>query len=134
MYVYKNGGKSPELTLRLNHPKTTIKARKEGNGVTFDLVTSIKGTITEDHGAPRSPRPMEVEAGKQIESEIRETFEKTKLRKIDTYGLVEHLYRHDLPLWRQIVHQRANPLERFKLGKVQVHVKILNANTYKYNE
>ena len=55
LYVYKNGAKSPELTLRLNHPKVTIQARKEGNSVIFDLVTSVKSTITEDHGAPRSP-------------------------------------------------------------------------------
>lgn len=77
---------------------------------------------------------MEKEAEKQIESEIRNTFEKTKSRKVDSYGFVEYLYRHDLPLWRQEVYKRANPLERFKLGKVEVHVKILNASTYKYDE
>ncbi|MEC0128787.1 Ger(x)C family spore germination protein [Paenibacillus pabuli] len=134
LYVYMNGGKSPDLTLRLNNPKTTIKARKEGNGITFDLSTSVKSAIIEDHGSLRSPQSMEKDAEKQIESEIRETFEKTKSRKIDSYGFTEYLYRHDLPLWRQEVYQRANPLERFKLGKVEVRVKILNASTYKYNE
>lgn len=134
LYVYSSGSKTPELTLRLNNPKTKIKARKEGNGVTFDLVTSVKSAIIEDHNSHLSPQVMEKEAEKQIESEIRNTFEKTKSRKVDSYGFVEYLYRHDLPLWRQEVYKRANPLERFKLGKVEVHVKILNASTYKYDE
>ncbi|MDK8194796.1 Ger(x)C family spore germination C-terminal domain-containing protein [Paenibacillus sp. UMB7766-LJ446] len=134
LYVYRSGKKTPALTLRLNNPKTKIKARKEGNGVTFDLVTSVKSAIIEDHDSHQSPHAMEKEAEKQIESEIRDTFEKHKSRKIDSYGFVEHLYRHELPLWRQEVYKRDNPLERFKLGKVEVHVKILNASTYKYNE
>lgn len=53
---------------------------------------------------------------------------------IDSYGLVEHLYRHNLPLWKQEVDNRADPLKRFKLGKVEVHVDILNASTYKYGK
>lgn len=118
----------------LHHPKTKIKAKKQGDGITFDLVTTVKSAITEDHGAPRSPDAMEQEAEKQIESQIRDTFEKTKERKIDSYGLVEHLYRHNLPLWKQEVYNRADPLQRFKLGKVEVHVDILNASTYKYSE
>lgn len=134
LYVYRSGKKTPALTLRLNNPKTKIKARKEGNGVTFDLVTSVKSAIIEDHDSHQSPDAMEKEAEKQIESEIRDTFEKHKSRKIDSYGFVKHLYRHELPLWRQEVYKRDNPLERFKLGKVEVHVKILNASTYKYNE
>lgn len=134
LYVYGNGGKTPDLTLMLRHPKTRITARKQGDSVTFDLVTSVKSSITEDHGAPRSPHAMELEAEKQIESQIRDTFEKTKSRKIDSYGLVEHLYRHNFPLWQQEVSQRADPLERFKLGKVEVHVDILNASTYKYSK
>ncbi|QOS76811.1 Ger(x)C family spore germination protein [Paenibacillus sp. JNUCC31] len=133
LYIYKNGAKTPELTLRLNNPKTTIKARKERDGVIFDLQTSVKSSIVEEHGPPWSLHSMERDAEKQIESEIRDTFEKTKSRKIDSYGLVEHLYRHDLALWRQ-VSKRANPIERFKLGKVEVKVDILNASTYKYNE
>ncbi|MDT9722898.1 Ger(x)C family spore germination protein [Paenibacillus sp. ClWae2A] len=134
LYVYGNGGKTPDLTLMLRHPKTSIKARKQGDGVIFDLVTSVKSSITEDHGASRTPHAMEQEAEKQIESQIRDTFEKNKSRKIDSYGLVEYLYRHNLPLWEQEVAQRADPLERFKLGKVEVHVDILNASTYKYSK
>ncbi|ETT40200.1 germination protein, Ger(x)C family protein [Paenibacillus sp. FSL R5-192] len=134
LYVYGNGGKTPDLTLLLHHPKTKIKAKKQGDGITFDLVTTVKSAITEDHGAPRSPDAMEQEAEKQIESQIRDTFEKTKSRMIDSYGLVEHLYRHNLPLWKQEVYNRADPLQRFKLGKVEVHVDILNASTYKYSE
>lgn len=134
LYVDGNGGKTPDLTLMLRNPKTRITARKQGDGVTFDLVTSVKSSITEDHGAPRSPHAMEQEAEKQIESQIRDTFEKTKSRQIDSYGLAEHLYRHNLPLWQQEVSQRADPLERFKLGKVEVHVDILNASTYKYSK
>ncbi|WP_458462322.1 Ger(x)C family spore germination protein [Paenibacillus sp.] len=134
LYVYGNGGKTPDLTLMLHHPKTSIKARKKGDGVTFDLVTSVKSSIIEDHGAPRSLRAMEQEAEKQIEAQIRDTFEKTKSRKIDSFGLAEHLYRHNLSLWKQEVSQRADPLERFKLGKVEVHVDILNASTYKYSK
>jgi Ger(x)C family germination protein len=134
LYVYGNGGKTPDLTLMLRNPNTKIKARKQGDGITFDLVTSVKSAITEDHGTPRSPRAMELEAEKEIESQIRDTFEKTKSRNIDSYGLVEHLYRHNLPLWKQEVSNRTDPLKRFKLGKVEVHVKILNASTYKFNE
>ncbi|MCP1182072.1 Ger(x)C family spore germination protein [Paenibacillus sp. 1781tsa1] len=134
LYVYGDGGKIPDLTLVLHHPKTSIQARKKGDGVTFDLVTSVKSSIIEEHGAPRTPHAMEQEAEKQIESQIRDTFEKTKSRKIDSYGLVEHLYRHNLPLWKQEVAQRADPLKRFKLGKVEVHVDILNASTYKYSK
>ncbi|WP_433707930.1 Ger(x)C family spore germination protein [Paenibacillus illinoisensis] len=134
LYVYKNGGKTPDLTLKLHDPHTKISARKEGSGVTFDLVTSAKGIIVEEHGPHQSPQAMEEAAGKQIESEIRDTFEKTKSRQIDSYGLVEHLYRHDLALWKEQVQNRADPIKRFKLGKVKVHVKILNASTYKYTE
>ncbi|WP_433750444.1 Ger(x)C family spore germination protein [Paenibacillus amylolyticus] len=134
LYVYKNGGKTPDLTLRLHNPHTKISSRKEGNGVIFDLITSVKGVIVEDSGSHQSPRTMEKSAEKQIESEIRTTFEKNKSRKIDSYGLAEHLYRHDLAMWKEQVQQRADPIKRFKLGKVEVRVKILNASTYKYTE
>nr|WP_275440342.1 Ger(x)C family spore germination protein [Paenibacillus sp. ACRRY] len=134
LYVYKSGRKLPDLTLRLHDPHTKVSARMEGSGVTFDLSTSVKGVIIEEHVSHQSPQMMEEAAGKQIESEIRDTFEKTKSRQIDSYGLVEHLYRHDLALWKEYVQNRADPIQRFKLGKVNVHVKILNASTYKYTE
>ena len=94
----------------------------------------MKGTISEDHGSYRSPRAMEQEASKQMEAQIRSTFAKTKARNIDSYGLVEHLYRHHPDWWKEEVAQRAEPLARFQLGKVEVHVRILNASTYKYGE
>lgn len=134
LYVYKSGGKLPDLTLRLHDPHTKVSARKEGSGVTFDLSTSVKGIIIEEHVSNQSPQMMEEAAEKQIESAIRTTFEKNKSRQIDSYGFVEHLYRHDLALWKTEVQNRADPIKRFKLGKVKVHVKILNASTYKYTE
>ncbi|MEO2205637.1 Ger(x)C family spore germination protein [Paenibacillus pabuli] len=134
LYVYKSGGKLPDLTLRLHDPHTKISARTEGSGVTFDLSTSVKGIIVEEHVSHQSPQTMEEAAEKQIESAIRTTFEKNKSRQIDSYGFVEHLYRHDLALWKKEVQHRADPIKRFKLGKVNVHVKILNASTYKYTE
>ncbi|PQP83482.1 hypothetical protein C0Q44_01860 [Paenibacillus sp. PCH8] len=134
LYVHGSDGKTPDLTLMLHNPKTRMKVRKRGDGVTFDLITSVKSTIIEDHGTFRSPRVMEQEAGKQIEAQIRNTFEKNKSRKIDSFGLVEHLYRHNLALWKEEVYQRTNPLERLKLGKVEVHIDILNASTYKYSK
>ncbi|PAD28188.1 Ger(x)C family spore germination protein [Paenibacillus sp. 7523-1] len=134
LYVYKSGGKLPDLTLRLLDPHTKVSARMEGSGVTFDLSTSVKGIIIEEHVSHQSPQMMEEAAEKQIESAIRTTFEKNKSRQIDSYGFVEHLYRHDLALWKKEVQHRADPIKRFKLGKVNVHVKILNASTYKYTE
>ncbi|MEK4433711.1 Ger(x)C family spore germination protein [Paenibacillus sp. FSL K6-2862] len=134
LYVYKSGGKLPDLTLRLLDPHTKVSARMEGSGVTFDLSTSVKGIIIEEHVSHQSPQTMEEAAEKQIESAIRTTFEKNKSRQIDSYGFVEHLYRHDLALWKKEVQHRADPIKRFKLGKVKVHVKILNASTYKYTE
>lgn len=134
LYVYGNHGSTPELTLTLHKPKTRIKAKKSASGITFDLFTSVKGTIAEDHGSFRSPRVMEQEAGKQMEAQIRSTFATTKARNIDSFGLVEHLYRHHLDWWRAEVARRAEPLARIDLGKVEVDVKILNASTYKYGE
>ncbi|KAA8756563.1 Ger(x)C family spore germination protein [Paenibacillus sp. UASWS1643] len=134
LYVYKNGSKTPDLTLRLHNPQTKISSRKVGNGVTFDLTTSVKSVIVEDNGSHNSPRTMEKAAEEQIESEIRTTFQKNKSRNIDSYGLAEHLYRHDLAVWKELVQQRADPIKQFNLGKVEVHVKILNASTYKYTE
>ncbi|WP_434748106.1 Ger(x)C family spore germination protein [Paenibacillus amylolyticus] len=134
LYVYGKHTSTPDLTLNLHKPKTRIEAKKNTNGITFDLFTSVKGTIAEDHAPPRSPRVMEHEASKQIESQLRNTFAKTKTRKIDSFGLVEHLYRHHLDWWKEEVAKRADPLSRFQLGKVDVQVHILNASTYKYGE
>ncbi|MFK0526240.1 Ger(x)C family spore germination protein [Paenibacillus illinoisensis] len=134
LYVYKNGGKTPDLTLRLHDPHTKISARKDGGEVAFDLVTSVKGIIIEEQGSHQPPQTMEEAAEKQIESEIRKTFEKNKSRQIDSYGFVEHLYRHDHTLWKEHVQNRADPIKGLKLGTVKVHVKILNASTYKYTE
>ncbi|MNC66496.1 hypothetical protein D3C75_1168940 [compost metagenome] len=77
---------------------------------------------------------MEQEASKQMEAQIRSSFATTKARNVDSFGLVEHLYRHHPDWWRAEVAQRAEPLARIHLGKVEVDVKILNASTYKYAE
>ncbi|MGQ8875268.1 Ger(x)C family spore germination protein [Paenibacillus sp. TSA_86.1] len=134
LYVYGKHGDAPDLTLNLHKPKTRIKAKKSTHGITFDLVTSVKGTISEDHGSYRSPRVMEQEASKQIEAQIRSTFAKSQARNIDSYGLVEHLYRHHPDWWKEEIARRDKSLARFQLGKVEVNVNILNASTYKYGE
>lgn len=134
LYVYGKLGSTPDLTLTLHKPKTRIKAKKSANGITFDLFTSVKAAIAEDHGSYRSPRVMEQEAGRQIEAQIRSTFATTKARKVDSLGLVEHLYRHHPDWWRVEAARRAEPLARIHLGKVEVNVQILNASTYKYGE
>ncbi|MCW3795747.1 Ger(x)C family spore germination protein [Paenibacillus sp. LS1] len=133
LYVHQDNEKVPCLSLMLRNPRTIMRARKDGNGVRFDLTTTVKGTIIEDHGKPRPVRTMEQEAERQIQSEIRSTFQQTQSMKIDTYGLVEHLYRYNYKLWGDHANNRDNPLEQFKLGTVDVQVNILNANTYKYN-
>lgn len=134
LYVYGKNRQTPDLSLTLHHPKTRITARKTKEGITFDLHTSVKAAITENHGAPRSPRTMEQEAEKQIEAQIRDTFTKNKSRHIDSYGLVEHLYRHNMDWWKEVVPRHNDPLEHFQLGKVEVRVDILNSSTYKYGE
>lgn len=133
LYVHQDNEKVPRLSLMLRNPRTIMRARKDGNGVRFDLTTTVKGTIIEDHGTPRPTRTMEQEAERQIQNEIRSTFQQTQSMKIDTYGLVEHLYRYNHKLWADHANNRNNPLEQFKLGTVDVQVNILNANTYKYN-
>ncbi|PZT53711.1 Ger(x)C family spore germination protein [Paenibacillus silvae] len=134
LYVYGKNSQTPNLTLTLHNPKTHINARKNKDGITFDLHTSVKAAIVENHDAPRSPRTMEQEAEKQIEARIRDTFTKNKSRHIDSYGLVEHLYRHNMDWWKEAVPRGNDPLEHFQLGKVEVRVHILNSSTYKYGE
>ncbi|CAI6085675.1 Spore germination protein B3 [Paenibacillus sp. JJ-100] len=134
LYVYGKHGSKPDLTLTLHKPKTRIKAKKTANGITFDLFTSVKGTIAEENDSNDSPRIKEQEASKQMEAQIRNTFAKTKARGIDSFGLVEHLYRHHPDWWKEEASKRADPITRFQLGKVEVNVKILNASTYKYND
>ncbi|WP_342554141.1 Ger(x)C family spore germination protein [Paenibacillus sp. FSL R7-0652] len=134
LYVYGKHGSTPDLTLTLHKPKTRIKAKKSANGISFDLFTSVKAAIAEDHGSYPSPRLMEQEASRQIEAQIRKSFATTKARKVDSLGLVEHLYRHHPDWWRVEAARRAEPLARIHLGKVEVNVKILNASTYKYGE
>ncbi|WP_339276016.1 Ger(x)C family spore germination protein [Paenibacillus sp. FSL W8-0426] len=133
LYVYAEDKKVPLLSLSLRDPRTIVKAVPEGNGIRFDLTTLVNGSIIEDHGKPSSVREMERLAAQQIQKDIRHTFKIAQSRRVDAYGLAEHLYRHNPELWKKHARNRANPVTDFKLGKVEVQVNIMNASTYKYN-
>ncbi|NEW05848.1 hypothetical protein GK047_07435 [Paenibacillus sp. SYP-B3998] len=67
----------------------------------------------------------------KITEEIRDTFAKGLKRKMDIFHLSEVLYRKNPGAWKKLTKEGVLPLQKDSLAKVEVEVRIENAQKLK---
>ncbi|EHB62620.1 MULTISPECIES: Ger(x)C family spore germination protein [Paenibacillus] len=109
-------------------PKYDVKPRVTYNKVYFDVSVKVEAGVNELH-ADVTEQELTQLAQKEIEHQIRQTFQTAVEKRIDIYNLGESLFRRNPYAWKRIV--SGTVLNKDSLQTINVNVQIVYPGRYK---
>jgi len=115
-----------KAVLSMGEPKFDIKFHNEKNQPRFSININISGNIIESLDS-LTDTEMIKKAQKQIEKEVRSTYEEGLKKKADFYSLEYELYRKHYFTWKQLGAKGQFLLKPDSLQNISVHVKLTHS-------
>lgn len=109
-------------------PNYDVKPRVKYNKVYFDISVKVKAGVNELH-ADVTEQELTQLAQKEIEHQIRQTFQTAFEKRIDIYNLGESLFRRNPYAWKRIA--SGTVLNKDSLRTINVNVQIVYPGRYK---
>jgi len=109
-------------------PEYEVKPRVKYDKAYFDISVKVKAGVNELH-ADVTEQELTQLAQKEIEHQIRHTFQSAFEKRIDIYNLGESLYRRNPKAWKRIA--SGTVLNKDSLRTINVNVQIVYPGRYK---
>ena len=109
-------------------PEYDVKPSVKPNNAYFDVSVKVKAGLNELHEDVTEQELAHL-AQKEIERQIRQTFQTAYEKRIDIYNLGESLYRRNPNAWKGMV--TGTVLNKDSLRKINVNVQIVYPGRYK---
>ena len=109
-------------------PEYEVKPRVKYDKAYFDISVKVKAGVNELH-ADVTEQELTQLAQKEIENQIRHTFQSAFEKRIDIYNLGESLYRRNPKAWKRIA--SGTVLNKDSLRTINVNVQIVYPGRYK---
>lgn len=116
--------------LAVEKTRYDVKPIVENDKAYFDIFVKVKAGLNELH-ADVTEETLEQMAQKDIEQQIRHTFQIAYEKNVDIYNLGETLYRRNPRAWKRI--GSGTVLNKDSLRKVHVHVQITHTGRHKFS-
>nr|WP_268893040.1 Ger(x)C family spore germination protein [Paenibacillus lutrae] len=120
----------PFAVLFMENPKFAITSLIEGEEVRYNIDIELSSYVNELRENV-SGEDIKKAAEKVIEDEIRNTYNKAILKKVDIYMLSKTLYRKHPKVWKKIYDKKEFPLKKDSLNEVNVKIHIDHYGKYK---
>lgn len=113
-------------------PKPQIKMTYREGKIHTRLHLRIRGKINEvERSTGLSESKIQSLGEAKIKQQVIRTFESSKAKQIDLYGLEEMLYRTDYALWKKVHSSDSTSIiDKFELDEVVADLHIVHSNTY----
>ncbi len=123
-------GKRRLAQLTVDRSKHTSKARAADGAIVLDLEIRVRSLISE------LQEPIELEklqklAEEKIRTQIKETFEYAKRKRVDVYRGEYRLYHDHFRAWSLLTRNGERQDIDIKLGEVKVNMKVSQSGMYK---
>ncbi|WP_068775985.1 Ger(x)C family spore germination protein [Paenibacillus sp. FJAT-26967] len=120
----------PFAALMVQNPKFVITPLIEGDEVRYNIEVKLSSYVNELR-ENISENDLKKAAEKVIEDEIRTTYNKAILKKVDVYMLSKTLYRGHPHVWKRIYNKKEFPLKKDSLNEIKVDIHIEHYGKYK---
>ncbi|UYB45301.1 Ger(x)C family spore germination protein [Lysinibacillus capsici] len=128
------GGERDYLTIDLDHLNLEVKPIvNKNNQVQFEVDIKIQGILNGFKGKITTDE-VRKNIAKQIEKEIKETYQEGLKLDADVYRLSEYLYRSNVKVWKKIEHNGKIPLTEDSISKINVDVNKINPGRKTFDE
>ncbi|MFS0576276.1 Ger(x)C family spore germination protein [Sporosarcina sp. 179-K 3D1 HS] len=121
------------MNVVIDQVKVKIEPHIENGQARFDIDVSLGGNISNIVGDV-TPRQIKEWVRKEVEKEIRTTFEEALKLNSDIYGLTEQLYRKDVKAWKRFEKKGRIELTADSIRKLDITVEKLKSNRKAYEE
>lgn len=122
-----------KMSILLDEVKPKIDYVKNGSEHQFDISVSVTATLSSYKGNV-STREVKDAVTKQVEEEIRKTYEKGLEMEADVYRFSEVLYRKKVKEWKKVEKDGKIPLTESSLRNIHVYVDKVTAGRKTYTE
>ncbi|MEK4759661.1 Ger(x)C family spore germination protein [Viridibacillus sp. FSL E2-0187] len=117
---------SVEFTVVVDKLKVKVKPIVRKNDVKFDVDIKMNVTVSEFHGDVSSDE-IRREVIKEVEKEIRGTYEEALNHNTDIYRLSEYLYRKDFKAWKKLQKDGKVALTEHSIQNIKVEIRKLKS-------
>lgn len=122
---------APVASVSIEQPQAEVRPSLTADGEpTYAINVRGKFTVSELID-PIDEVRVEKEAVKQVEAEIKHTFDYAKQQGADPYQLEHVLYRKTFPLWSKLTDNGERPLADYSLKSVKAELDLIHSGMYK---
>lgn len=122
-----------DLTMNITNLKVKVNPFVETGNVRFDIEVQLDATVSLIEG---NVSVSEIEQGikKEVEKEIKDTYEAALRKDIDIYRLSEQVYRKDLKAWKQYQKKGKVDLGEDSIRKLTITIDRLESERKSFRE
>lgn len=124
--VQLDSNDSVEFTVVVDKLKLKVKPIVRKNDVKFDIAIKMNVTVSEFHG-DLSSNEIRREVIKEVEKEIRGTYEEALNHNTDIYRLSEYLYRKEFKAWKKLQKDGKVELTEHSIQNIKVEIRKLKS-------
>lgn len=129
--TYKGDTDDETMSVILDHIKPEVTPVINGNDIHFKIKISLQATISGFTGT-KTVDDIEKAVVKQVEEEVRTTFEEGLAIDADIYRLSEIVYRKHFKAWKSVEKDGKIPLSKDSIREIEINVEKVGSGRKKF--